>query len=88
MNSDSDYTDLVNLLYKDNLNYLWIIIAELISSNNNYDYKSYSYNINELNLLKEAINKSTIPQKDKEKLLNHINVGLEVLLKEFEKINQ
>ena len=44
MNSDSDYTDLVNLLYKDNLNYLWIIIAELISSNNNYDYKSYSYN--------------------------------------------
>ena len=68
MNSDSDYTDLVNLLYKDNLNYLWIIIAELISSNNNYDYKSYSYNINELNLLKEAINKSTIPQKDKEKL--------------------
>lgn len=88
MNSDSDYTDLVNLLYKDNLNYLWIIIAELISSNNNYDYKSYSYNINELNLLKEAINKSTIPQKDKEKLLNHINRGLEVLLKEFEKINQ
>ena len=88
MNSDSDYTDLVNLLYKDNLNYLWIIIAELISSNNNYDYKSYSYNINELNLLKEAINKSTIPQKDKEKLLNHINWGLEVLLKEFEKINQ
>lgn len=88
MNSDSDYTDLVNLLYKDNLNYLWIIIAELINSNNNYDYKSYSYNINELNLLKEAINKSTIPQKDKEKLLNHINRGLEVLLKEFEKINQ
>ena len=88
MNSDSDYTDLVNLLYKDNLNYLWIIIAELISANNNYDYKSYSYNINELNLLKEAINKSTIPQKDKEKLLNHINMGLEVLLKEFEKINQ
>lgn len=88
MNSDSDYTDLVNLLYKDNLNYLWIIIAELISSNNNYDYKSYSYNINELNLLKEAINKSTIPQKDKEKLLNHISRGLEVLLKEFEKINQ
>ena len=88
MNSDSDYTDLVNLLYKDNLNYLWIIIAELISSNNNYDYKSYSCNINELNLLKEAINKSTIPQKDKEKLLNHINRGLEVLLKEFEKINQ
>lgn len=88
MNSDSNYTDLVNLLYKDNLNYLWIIIAELISSNNNYDYKSYSYNINELNLLKEAINKSTIPQKDKEKLLNHINRGLEVLLKEFEKINQ
>lgn len=88
MNSDSDYTDLVNLLYKDNLNYLWIIIAELISSNNNYDYKSYSYNINELNLLKEAINKSTIPQKDKEKLLNHIYRGLEVLLKEFEKINQ
>ena len=88
MNSDSDYTDLVNLLYKDNLNYLWIIIAELISSNNNYDYKSYSYNINELNLLKEAINKSTIPQKDKEKLSNHINGGLEVLLKEFEKINQ
>lgn len=88
MNSDSDYTDLVNLLYKDNLNYLWIIIAELISANNNYDYKSYSYNINELNLLKEAINKSTIPQKDKEKLLNHINRGLEVLLKEFEKINQ
>ena len=39
------------------LDYLWIIIAELISSNNNYDYKSYSYNINELNLLKEAINK-------------------------------
>ena len=69
-------------------NYLWIIIAELISANNNYDYKSYSYNINELNLLKEAINKSTIPQKDKEKLLNHINRGLEVLLKEFEKINQ
>lgn len=88
MNSDSDYTDLVNLLYKDNLNYLWIIIAELINSNNNYDYKSYSYNINELNLLKDAINKSTIPQKDKEKLLNHINRGLEVLLKEFEKINQ
>lgn len=88
MNSDSDYTDLVNLLYKDNLNYLWIIIAELINSNNNYDYKSYSYNINELNLLKEAINKSTIPQKNKEKLLNHINRGLEVLLKEFEKINQ
>ena len=88
MNSDSDYTDLVNLLYKDNLNYLWIIIAELISSNNNYDYKSCSYNINELNFLKEAINKSTIPQKDKEKLLNHINGGLEVLLKEFEKINQ
>ena len=88
MNSDSDYTDLINLLYKDNLNYLWIIIAELISSNNNYDYKSYSYNINELNLLKEAINKSTIPQKNKEKLLNHINGGLEVLLKEFEKINQ
>lgn len=88
MNSDSDYTDLVNLLYKDNLNYLWIIIAELISSNNNYNYKSYSYNINELNLLKEAINKSTIPQKDKEKLLNHIYRGLEVLLKEFEKINQ
>lgn len=88
MNSDSDYTDLVNLLYKDNLNYLWIIIAELISANNNYDYKSYSYNINELNLLKEAINKSTIPQKDKEKLLNHISRGLEVLLKEFEKINQ
>ena len=88
MNSDSDYTDLVNLLYKDNLNYLWIIIAELISSNNNYDYKSYSYNINELNLLKEAINKSTITQQDKEKLLNHINGGLEVLLKEFEKINQ
>lgn len=88
MNSDSDYTDLVNLLYKDNLNYLWIIIAELISANNNYDYKSYSYNINELNLLKEAINKSTIPQKDKEKFLNHINRGLEVLLKEFEKINQ
>ena len=88
MNSDSDYTDLVNLLYKDNLNYLWIIIAELISSNNNYDYKSYSYNINELNLLKEAINKSTIPQKDKEKLLNHTSRGLEVLLKEFEKINQ
>lgn len=88
MNSDSDYTDLVNLLYKDNLNYLWIIIAELISANNNYNYKSYSYNINELNLLKEAMNKSTIPQKDKEKLLNHINRGLEVLLKEFEKINQ
>ena len=88
MNSDSDYTDLINLLYKDNLNYLWIIIAELISSNNNYDYKSYSYNINELNLLKEAINKSTIPQKDKEKLLNHTSRGLEVLLKEFEKINQ
>lgn len=88
MNSDSDYTDLVNLLYKDNLNYLWIIIAELINSNNNYDYKSYSYNINELNLLKEAINKSTIPQKDKEKFLNHINRGLDVLLKEFEKINQ
>lgn len=88
MNSDSDYTDLVNLLYKDNLNYLWIIIAELISANNNYNYKSYSYNINELNLLKEAINKSTIPQKDKEKLLNHIDRGLEVLLKEFEKINQ
>lgn len=88
MNSDSDYTDLVNLLYKDNLNYLWIIIAELISANNNYDYKSYSYNINELNLLKEAISKSTIPQKDKEKFLNHINRGLEVLLKEFEKINQ
>ena len=88
MNSDSDYTDLVNLLYKDNWKYLWIIIAELISSNNNYDYKSYSYNINELNLLKEAINKSTIPQKDKEKLLSHINRGLEVLLKEFEKINQ
>lgn len=88
MNSDSDYTDLVNLLYKDNLNYLWIIIAELISANNNYDYKSYSYNINELNLLKEAINKSTIPQKDKEKLLNHTGRGLEVLLKEFEKINQ
>lgn len=88
MNSDSDYTDLVNLLYKDNLNYLWIIIAELISTNNNYDYKSYSYNINELNLLKEAINKSTIPQKDKEKLLNHTSRGLEVLLKEFEKINQ
>lgn len=88
MNSNSDYTDLVNLLYKDNLNYLWIIIAELISTNNNYDYKSYSYNINELNLLKEAINKSTIPQKDKEKLLNHIDRGLEVLLKEFEKINQ
>ncbi len=88
MNSDSDYTDLVNLLYKDNLNYLWIIIAELISANNNYDYKSYSYNINELNLLKEAINKSTIPQKDKEKLLNHTSRGLEVLLKEFEKINQ
>lgn len=88
MNSDSDYTDLVNLLYKDNLNYLWIIIAELISANNNYNYKSYSYNINELNLLKEAINKSTIPQKDKEKLLNHIYRGLEVLLKEFEKINQ
>lgn len=88
MNSDSDYTDLVNLLYKDNLNYLWIIIAELISANNNYNYKSYSYNINELNLLKEAINKSTIPQKDKEKLLNHIDRGLEILLKEFEKINQ
>lgn len=88
MNSDSDYTDLVNLLYKDNLNYLWIIIAELISANNNYNYKSYSYNINELNLLKEAINKSTIPQKDKEKLLNHASRGLEVLLKEFEKINQ
>ena len=88
MNSDSDYTDLVNLLYKDNLNYLWIIIAELIRSNNNYDYNSYSYNINELNLLKEAINKSTIPQKDKEKLLNHTSRGLEVLLKEFEKINQ
>lgn len=88
MNSDSDYTDLVNLLYKDNLNYLWIIIAELISANNNYDYKSYFYNINELNLLKEAINKSTIPQKDKEKLLNHTSRGLEVLLKEFEKINQ
>lgn len=88
MNSNSDYTDLVNLLYKDNLNYLWIIIAELISANNNYNYKSYSYNINELNLLKEAMNKSTIPQKDKEKLLNHINRGLEVLLKEFEKINQ
>lgn len=88
MNSDSDYTDLVNLLYKDNLNYLWIIIAELISANNNYNYKSYSYNINELNLLKEAINKSTIPQKDKEKLLNHTSRGLEVLLKEFEKINQ
>ena len=88
MNSDSDYTDLVNLLYKDHLNYLWIIIAELLSANNNYDYKSYSYNINELNLLKEAINKSTIPQKDKEKLLNHTSRGLEVLLKEFEKINQ